>query len=404
MRKEMKRLLAILLCLVLGLNLVACSKSEVAEQKPADFGSYGADFARQLAKKYPYRKAYSGTESEAGEMIKKEFESLGYKVETQNFTSIYGSNSANYIIHIEGSGFVEPDGKGGVNEIKKKVVIGAHYDSAFSADEVPEGYTYDGISDNASGVGCLVTIAKEIKNYGDLGFDIDIVAFGAGGDEFRGASQYFDKLSSEEQKQIEVMFCIDSIYAGDKVYASSGLNSLSTDGKYHYKMRRKLYQAYDVAYNDMLSSKNGFNLYYNESNIKMDLNGDGYEDTYREVSLNESDYSVFDSHDVPVVFFDSGDYFFDSIDKVKETKNLNLQEFDGKIAGTLLDSSEVLDEVQNVDDKDILEIRINNVSYCIMGTLQKGSDFGMTHAEYEESLKKIETTEESATSSSVAQK
>ena len=402
MRKEMKRLLAIILCLVLGFNLVACSKSESEEKKPADFGSYGADFARKFAKKYPYRKAYSGTETEAGEMIKEEFESLGYDVETQNFTSIYGSNSVNYIIHIEGSGFVEPDGKGNAKDIKKKIVIGAHYDSAFAADEVPEGYTYDGISDNASGVGCLVTIAKEIKNYGDLGFDIDIVAFGAGGDEYRGASQYFDKLSSEEKDQIEVMFCIDSIYAGDKVYASAGLNSLSTEGKYNYKMRRKLYQAYDVAYDDMLYSKNGFNLNYNESGIMVDLNGDGSVDSYREVSLNKSDYSVFDEHDIPIVFFDSGDYNFDSLDKVKETKNLNLQEFDGKIAGTLLDSSEVLDKVQNVDDNDLLEIRINNVSYCIMGTLKKGSDFGMTHAEYEESLKKI-TTEESA-ASSVAQK
>ncbi len=398
MRKEMKRFFAIVLCLILLLNLVACNKSDAEQKKPADFGTYGADFARKLAKTYPYRKAYSGTESEAGEMIKKEFEKLGYEVETQNFTSIYGSNSANYIVHIEGSGFVEPDGKGNVKDIRKKVVIGAHYDSAFAADEVPEGYTYDGISDNASGVGCLVTIAKEIKNYGDLGFDIDIVAFGAGGDDFRGASQYFDKLSSKEQKEIEVMFCIDSIYAGDKVYASAGLNSLSTEGKYHYKMRRKLYQTYDVAYDDMLSSKNGFNLYYNESNMKIDLNGDGSEDIYREVSFNKSDYSVFDSHDVPIVFFDSGDYFFESIDKVKETKNLNLQEFDGKIAGTLLDSSTVLDEVQNVDDKDILEIRINNVSYCIMGTLKKGSDFGMTHAEYEESLKKIDTTEETEAS------
>ena len=36
MRKEMKRLLAIILCLVLGFNLVACSKSESEEKKPAE--------------------------------------------------------------------------------------------------------------------------------------------------------------------------------------------------------------------------------------------------------------------------------------------------------------------------------------------------------------------------------
>lgn len=397
-----RKIIAVLLCLTMMLTAVCCDDSNEETVKPAAYGSYGSDFARELAKKYPYRKAYSYSEKEAGIMIKEEFEELGYKVESQEFTSENGS-SVNYIIHFEGSGFVEPDGKGNVKEIRRKVIIGAHYDSAFSADEVPEGYTYDGISDNASGIGCLVTIAKEIKNIGDIGFDVDIVAFGAGGDYFMGSRKYYASISSDEREQIEVMYCIDSIYAGDKVYAHSGLNSLAGEGKYNYKMRRKLYQTYDVAYNDMLSSLNGFNLYYNESNIKMDLNGDEIEDTYREVSLNKSDYTIFDNSDIPVVFFDSGDYFFDDLSKVRETKNLQLQEFGGMISGTLLDSTEVLDNVQSDDKKDLLEIRINNVSYCIMGTLLKGSDYGMTHKQYEDSLRSIETeTKETSTSSATS--
>ena len=388
--ERMRRIGALLLCLIMLLSLVACSKDGGDEAtKPAAFGTYGADFARKLASDYPYRKAYTADENSAGAMIKKEFEKLGYKVENQSFTNSYGSTSYNYIVHIEGSGFVEVDDKGSTKDIRRKVVIGAHYDSAFTPDQVPSDGTYDGISDNASGVGCLLTVAQQLKATGDLGFDIDLVAFGAGGDDFAGARKYVDELDVKDIESIEVMYCISNIYAGDKVYASSGLNSLDKSQK--YKMRRKLYQAYDVAYNDMLSSLNGFNLYYNESNIVADINGDGVDDIYREVSVNKSDYTPFDDKNVPIVFFDSGDYYFDSLDKVKETKNLTLQEYGGKISGTLLDSSTILDEVQVTEEKDLLEIRINNIAYCIIGSLKKGSDFGLTHEQYEESLKRITT-------------
>ena len=393
---KMRRFGALLLCLIMLFTLVSCSKKGAdGSGKPADYGTYGADIARKIAKDYPYRKAFTASENEAGAFIKKEFEKLGYKVETQSFGGTYGGDSYNYIVHIEGSGFVEVADNGDTKEIRRKVVIGAHYDSAFSADQVPEDRTYDGISDNASGVGCLLTLAKELKQCGDLAFDIDLVAFGAGCSEYAGARKYVESLSSDDLEEIEVMYCISNIYAGDKVYASSGLNSLDRSQK--YKMRRKLYQAYDVAYNDMLASVNGFYLYYNESNIVTDINGDGEDDIYREVSVNKSDYTPFDEKNVPIVFFDSGDYFFDSLEKTKETKNLTLQEFDGKISGTFLDSSAILDEVQVTEDKDLLEIRINNIAYCIIGSLQKGSDFGLTHEQYEESLRSI-TTEPSETS------
>ena len=94
--------------------------------------------------------------------------------------------------------------------------------------------------------------------------------------------------------------------------------------------------------------------------------------------------SVFDENNIPIVFFDSGDYFFDKLEKMKETKNLNFQDFGGYISNTFLDSSEALDEVLKTDEKDILEIRINNTAYVILESLLKGSDYGMTKQQYEE--------------------
>lgn len=401
MKRIFTKILAIVLCLMCIFSMTACGDDDSAEViKPAQFGSYGADFARLLAKTHPFRKAYSDGEISTGIMIKEEFEKLGYTVETQSFKNIYGSESYNYVVHIQGDGFIKVnENNNASSEVRRLVVIGAHYDNAYKSTEVPEGYSYDGISDNASAIGCLMTLASELKNYDKQAFDIDIVAFGASADDFAGARTYYNSLSSDEKNRIEVMYCIENIFAGDKMYANAGWNSLVHSQK--YKMRRKLYQAYDVAYNDMLSSLNGYNLLYNESGIITDVNGDGIYDIYREVSINTSDYRVFDENNIPIVFFDSGDYFFDSIDATKETKNLNLQEFGGKVSNTYLDSTALLDDVMKSGDKDVLEIRINNTAYVILESLKKGSDFAMTREEYEEYLKTPSVTPEATTTAAV---
>lgn len=376
---------ALIISMMLGI-LSGCSSENSESLLPADYGSYGADFAREFARQYPYRRSFTPEENSAGEMIRDEFKSLGYEVLTQEFYSLYSKLSYNYYIKIEGQGFKEVDSKGDAKDVRKIAVIGAHYDTLMGMNDVNSDYTYDGISDNASGVGCLVTIAQQIKNY-HPDYDVYIVAFGASNDNFSGAKAFYSGLSSEERNSIEVMFCIDGIYAGDKVYASAGFNSLDLSQK--YAMRRKLYQAYDVAYDNTLGSTNDFYLFYNECGIVTDLNGDGINDIYREVSTSKSDYVVFDEANIPIVFFDSGDYFFDDMSKFKETKNLNLQEFDGMISNTYLDSSEFLYEVfkSKKNDTDRLEVRINNVSFIIMETIMKGSDNALTIAEYQELLK-----------------
>ena len=144
----------------------------------------------------------------------------------------------------------------------------------------------------------------------------------------------------------------------------------------------------------------GFDLYYNESGVKTDLNGDGTEDIYNEVSANKSDYIVFDEAGIPVVFFDSYEYNFTKMEDMKETKNLNLQNYGGKIRRTHDDSTVFLDSVlvepdydRNGDGEidcsgDRLQIRINAVAFIIVEALLKGSDHGMTKEQYDEYLEK----------------
>jgi alkaline phosphatase isozyme conversion protein len=163
-------------------------------------------------------------------------------------------------------------------------------------------------------------------------------------------------------------------------------------------MRRKLYQTYDVCYANTLYTNYKFDIYYNESGIKTDLDGDGVTDIYNEVSANKSDYVVFDEAGIPIVFFDSGDYNFKSMEEMKDTKNLNLQDFGGQIKGTPADSTELLDSVIRKDDidededgipdksGDVLQIRINAIAFVMLETLNKGSDSGMTPKAYKEYL------------------
>lgn len=378
---RLKKILALILSLIIFVIPVAsCSDDEDENVLQADYGSYGAMVARELASLYPYRRAYTDQEAQAGEYIRSQFESLGYDVSKQDFTNLYGGSSANYIVNIPGNGFFSFDDYGNPVEVRRTIVIGAHYDDAFSSDQVDPSYGYDGISDNASGIGVLLTIAEQIKNYDDLSFDVILVAFGAGNDNYAGARAFVNSLTDEVAGSIDCMYCIDSIYGGDKVYASAGFNSLLMSQK--YQMRRKLYQAYDVVYDSLLYTQYGFSLYYNECGIITDLNGDGYDDIYREVSVNKSDYVPFDEMNIPIVYFDSADYNFDQMEDMKDTKNLNLQEFGGMIRNTPIDSTVTLDEFMMTEDTDILQIRINCVAYIILESMMKGSDFAMTSAEY----------------------
>ncbi|MBO4635637.1 MAG: M28 family peptidase [Clostridiales bacterium] len=401
MKNYAKKLMATAMAAVMLLPFTSCRRGNEPEMMPADYGSYGADFARELASDYPYRAPYSTQESAAAQRILEEFETLGYEAHQQDFTNSSGVPSSNIIARYSGKGFYAQGDDGSWSPVRKTVIIGAHYDSVFDRFSVPDDCQYDGISDNASGVGCLMTIAAHLTEYENMGFDVILVAFGAGNDNYNGARYFYNSLSAEERESIEVMYCIDSIYAGDKIYANAGYNSLDYSQK--YKMRRKLYQAYDVAYDYMLSSLYGYNLLYNESNIIADVNGDGINDVYREVSARKSDYLVFDEAGIPVVYFDSCDYFFDTMEEMKETKNLNLQEYGGAIRGTYLDASSILDPILNTEEGDRLEIRINNTAFVILESMMKGSDYGVTYEEYQDILRhpETETTAPEAVASAV---
>ena len=297
LKKTGIRFLSVLVCCVLLLTSVACNKKK-EQENPADYGSYGADFAKALAEAFPYRNAFSAGEQGAGIMVKNEFEKIGYKVESEPLTDASGNVAYNYIVRIPGEGFMQRDSFGEYAPVKKTVVIGAHYDSPVSFADRENYPDYDGIQNNACGVGALMTIAKEMYGH-TYGYDVILVAFCASSNNYLGAGVFLTNMSDEEVKSIECMYCIESIYAGDKLYAHAGISSLKEGKKYSY--RRKLYEAYDVAYENMLLSKTGVDLCYNMSLLSFDVDGDSKIDMYREITTVQSDYTMFDRQSVPIV-------------------------------------------------------------------------------------------------------
>lgn len=141
--------------------------------------------------------------------IADEFRRLGYQVTLQPFSFSRDKKTietANVIAVLHGSGSGE-------------LVVGAHYDS------VPEG-AGTGASDNASGVGVMLAVARELRS-AVLPYTVKFIAFGAEEDGLFGSEYHVSQLSGEEISRTLGMINLDTVIGGDKIYV---YGSWGTDG------------------------------------------------------------------------------------------------------------------------------------------------------------------------------
>ncbi|MGI6090531.1 MAG: M28 family peptidase [Saccharofermentanales bacterium] len=204
---------------------------------------------------------------------------------------------------------------------------------------IPVDYrTYDGINNNASGVACVLSVARAMRD-DPPGFDTVFVLFGAGTDNQAGAKTYLSSLDSEERATLEAMYNVEAIFAGDKVYAHAGTNSVRTGNQKDYHMRRKLYEATDVFYHYRLNTNNGYSLYTNQSTLRVNA-GLGGISIFSEWTSKVSDHTPFDLSNIPVVYFESGEYNINDLAEVGlESRNPSFSSTEGRISGTPFDSS-----------------------------------------------------------------
>lgn len=350
------RLLAFLLASFFMLTLPACSSRDKEPEPIADYGQDGATFARKLAAECPRRVPFSNQEKKAAQLIIEQLKTEGYEPE-QQFFSIKDEagverTSSNIIVRLKGVGFKRSKTSGkrtGVPDTirDRLLVIGAHYDTPWiedklDADGQPIPIKADGIHDNASGVASVLTAARVMRDM-TPGYDVTFVFFGAGTANYAGASHFLKSMSKEDRQRLECMMNVGPVYAGDKVYAHAGQNSVVGGEFKDYLKRRKLYQVTDVFFENLLYTRNGYAIYTNQASFQVQLKN-GQTAVFREWTTKRSDHTPFDEAGIPIVFIESGDYNIESLDEVGlESVNQTFQDTDGRLSGTNWDNTKALD-------------------------------------------------------------
>ena len=262
------RLVALCVALSLLLPLAAgCSGSETVQSKPANYGSYGAEFAKKIASANPARSPGSEGEKKTGDLIIAEFKSLGFEPVVTEFTfqSTDGQTrtSRNISVRIPGTGFEKENTDGSKQSLTRQIIVGAHYDAIATAEQIaqakaaanattqagsttgkstnciPTWADFNGITDNAASIGALMTVAREMKAK-RTGYDVILVAFGAGKSQQAGARHFASKMSAETVAATDAMYNMEGIYAGDKLYAHSGRNSILPNRQKDYEDRKSV--------------------------------------------------------------------------------------------------------------------------------------------------------------------
>lgn len=401
----------------------------------ARYGSLGRSLALRLVEDIPFRAPGSQEEKATADYIIQHLERLNLQVDRQGFSfnnNGQNLNSENIVVSIPGRGIKlsNTDANDPLNESRNIniprnlsesfILIGAHYDTAYSrqaaqsydnaatsaqldedgnpinmGSNLPKMVDTDGLDDNAAAVATLLTLCSNLKQHPPA-FNVRVVFFGAGHADYAGAKAYYNSLSEPDKTNLYCMINLESIYAGDKVYAHAGQNSVLGGDRKDYLLRQSLYICTDVYYNNYLLTNNGFALYTNQMGCEKNLPGVGPA-VYREWTEREGNHSIFDQNGFPVVFFESADYNLESCsDPFRQSSNPYFSGTQGMISGTVFDSSRILtnfyvpegqlyssdyfgssqefeeeskEEVDEQEDyiaiTDPLEIRINNIAFIL---------------------------------------
>lgn len=370
--KKLCRFSLFFLSLVVFINLIGCKNINSEDVNlPARYGENGRLWATELAREFPERYPGSEQEKAAALWIKSKLEELGYEPHIQEFdfedNNGEQKKSENIILEIPGTGFKYVGTESGMNSEVSRInerflVVGTHYDtppkSVNADDTLPaEG---DGIHNNAAGVATLLTIAKELRN-DPAAYNIRLVFFGANGAKYVGAQAFLNNLSQTELELIDAMYNIDRIYAGDKVYAHAGQNSVISEHEKSYDKRKKLYELTDVYYNYLLLTNNDFSLSTNQSIYTVEASNLETPVLFREWTTHLGDHTPFDQRDIPIVFIESFEYNVESFDELgKESTDPKFSVVNGVIDGSNLDSSVFLNEYFKTLEEDENKILFGN--------------------------------------------
>lgn len=217
-------------------------------QLPTNYGqTAGYQYMKYLSELYPMRVCAYGErvgryvytqEKAAGEYLAKEFRDMGYDVQVQGFIPGTQDKYFDYtnppdedLQTISANIIATKPGRS-----QKKLIIAAHLDDATPTNPVIE----QGTSDNASGVGLLLWLAKSLQS-ADLPYSLTFIAFGCEENNLSGSRAYNAAVNLDRIEHLDAngtgwiehrvtdaardtigMINLDSIAGGDKLYVYSG--------------------------------------------------------------------------------------------------------------------------------------------------------------------------------------
>jgi alkaline phosphatase isozyme conversion protein len=199
--------LVLIIALAAGGAFNGCRTGAVKSGRPSaavsgsPWGGVANATAKVLARSVGRRPADSWGEIHAREFITDAFQQYGYFPLLQEFITGSGGrrvHSANIVAVKEG-------------DSAKRLVVGAHYDSA----PVGEGFT-----DNATGVGLLLEVAARIKKI-PTPYTVVFVTFGGEEDGQLGSRYYLESMSDVERRAIIGMIDLDAPAGGDELSVTS---------------------------------------------------------------------------------------------------------------------------------------------------------------------------------------
>lgn len=97
------------------------------------------------------------------------------------------------------------------------IIIGAHYDNTYGIGDNNIEKFSNGVSDNASGVLCVLSLMTLLQNV-ELNYNIIYVFFGAEEDNMTGSQVFASSISMLDVENISLMINFDQVGAGDFNY------------------------------------------------------------------------------------------------------------------------------------------------------------------------------------------
>lgn len=260
---------------------VDLEKNQTATSSKLDlintFGTSALNLLEDFVSKHPKREAGSDNEASAAVYLHDVLQSYGYDLSLESFdytTSWAGKLSSQNVI-----AKYKP-------EAKRRILIGAHYDS------MPSG---DGADDNASGVVALLTVANQVSHM-DLGYGIDFVLFGSEEAGLKGSSAYHDAHDTD----IELMINLDSLIAGDFLY-------IYGESEKSVILKRALEIATQKQLPIITQNEKASGLPYG-------------------TTLDASDHAVFKNSNVPILYFEATNWSIGKHDGYTQTSDSRVSE------------------------------------------------------------------------------